>query len=93
MPRYHIRATPSAERDIANLPQPAKNRVIDAISSLADAPRPSGVRKLEGFKNMYRIRVGQYRVAYEIHDSALLVLVAAAGNRDRIYSLIKQRKP
>jgi mRNA interferase RelE/StbE len=91
MPRYQIRATPSAEQDIAELPEPTKSRVIASIGTLVDNPRPSGARKMEGFKNMYRIRIGQYRVAYEIHDKVLLVLVAAAGNRDKIYRLLKRR--
>ncbi|MCC8166418.1 MAG: type II toxin-antitoxin system RelE/ParE family toxin [Planctomycetes bacterium] len=93
MPKYEIKAIPAAEEDLAKLPEPAQSRVIMAITKLADNPRPSGVRKMEGFKNMYRIRVGHYRVAYEIHDSILMVLIAAAGNRSTIYRLLARRKP
>lgn len=92
MARYQIKALPAAEQDIAELPEPTRGRVIQAISELSENPRPAGVRKMDGYKNLYRIRVGQYRIAYEIHDKVLLVLVAAAGNRDKIYKLLKRRK-
>ncbi|MCC8108166.1 MAG: type II toxin-antitoxin system RelE/ParE family toxin [Planctomycetes bacterium] len=92
MPRYQIKALPAAEEDIANLPEPAQTRVIAAIDALAENPRPNGIRKMVGSKNLFRIRVGQYRVVYEIHDSILTVLIAAAGNRATIYRLLKRRK-
>ena len=92
MARYRIKALPAAEQDIADLPEPARSRIIRAINMLADNPRPAGVRKLDGCKNLFRLRVGQYRVAFEIQDKILLVLVAAAGNRDKIYKLLKRRK-
>lgn len=92
MARYQIKALPAAEQDIAELPEPTRSRIIDAIDALADNPRPSGVKKMEGYKSLFRLRVGQYRVAYEIHDKVLLVIIAAAGNRDKIYKLLKRRK-
>lgn len=91
MARYRIEVLPSAEQDIADLPEPARGRIVDAIDTLADNPRPPGVKKMEGYKNLFRIRVGQHRVAYAIHDKVLLVLIAAAGNRDKIYKLLKRR--
>jgi len=91
MARYRIKALPAAIDDIASLSEPARSRITDAIDMLADNPRPSGSRKMEGYKKLYRIRVGQYRVAYEIDDAVLFILVAAAGNRDRIYKLLKRR--
>ena len=54
-------------------------------SYLADNPRPRGVEKLEGRENRYRIRVGDYRVIYEIHDEVLLVLVVRIGHRREVY--------
>jgi mRNA interferase RelE/StbE len=75
------------------MPDPAQARVRSAIRELAANPRPVGAIKMKGFgrRNVYRIRVGQYRVAYEIHDRKLLVIVAAAGSRGHIYSLLNRR--
>jgi len=53
--------------------------------ALADEPRPVGVRKLAGADEAYRIRIGQYRVIYQIDDRAILVLVLKVGNRKDVY--------
>ncbi|MGA2401072.1 MAG: type II toxin-antitoxin system RelE/ParE family toxin [Syntrophobacteraceae bacterium] len=55
-----------------------------AVRSLADDPRPAGVRKLTG-REAWRIRVGDYRIVYEIHDDALVLLVVAIGHRRDVY--------
>ncbi|WP_291036112.1 type II toxin-antitoxin system RelE/ParE family toxin [Dyadobacter sp. 50-39] len=57
----------------------------DEASALAVNPRPGGVKKLENFANSYRVRVGQYRIVYEIADRALLVEVVKVGNRKEVY--------
>ncbi|MEW5948302.1 MAG: type II toxin-antitoxin system RelE/ParE family toxin [Thermodesulfobacteriota bacterium] len=55
-----------------------------AIQGLSEDPRPSGVKKLTG-RNAWRIRVGNYRVIYEIQDNSLVVLVVSVGHRKEIY--------
>jgi mRNA interferase RelE/StbE len=62
-----------------------RERVLRAAYALADDPRPPGVRKMRGADRQYRIRVGDYRVIYEIHDDVLLVLVIEVGNRREVY--------
>lgn len=57
----------------------------DEAYALAVNPRPGGVKKLENFANSYRVRVGQYRIFYEIADRALLVEVVKVGNRKEVY--------
>ncbi len=52
---------------------------------LSENPRPHGSKKLKGFENSYRIRVGDYRVIYEVHDDVLLVLIMKVGPRRNIY--------
>ena len=55
------------------------------MNALGQEPRPHGVRKLSGEEELYRIRVGDYRVIYAIEDDALIVLVVAVGDRRDIY--------
>ena len=72
-------------RDLKKLPEQVRQRLQPHIESLATDPRPPGVVKLEGAENGYRIRVGDYRVLYEIHDAVLRVAVVKAGHRREVY--------
>ena len=63
---YCILLERGAEKDLARLPSEIHDRVIVAIQAFATNPRPSGCRKLAGSKSDWRIRVGDYRVVYEI---------------------------
>ena len=85
MPRYAIEFLPAADRDLRRLALKSQRRIVAAIEELGDDPRPPGVVKLAGADNVWRIRVGQYRVLYEIHDKRLLVLVVRIGHRKDIY--------
>jgi len=60
-------------------------RLRDAIDMLAVEPRPHGCVKLSGAKSIYRVRVGDYRIVYQIEDDRLLVLVAEIGHRREVY--------
>lgn len=81
---YAIEIVRSAVRNLNKIPVDDRNRVIDAIRGLADNPRPPGCRKLTG-REAWRVRIGLYRVIYEIHDTRLTVLIVAAGKRSEIY--------
>ena len=82
---YELEFLPAARRDLKRLPQPIQLRIADALRDLQDNPRPPGVKKLVGEPNSWRIRVGDYRVLYEIHDGRLLVLVINIGHRKDVY--------
>ena len=82
---YAVVIESGAARDIRRLPPGVRERVIRAAHALANDPRPPGCLKLQGRGNQYRIRVGDYRVIYEIEDEVLIVLVVEVGRRDRIY--------
>lgn len=56
-----------------------------AIEALAGDPRPHGCRKLTGAEDLWRIRVGDYRVVYQVDDAEMLVLIATAGHRRDVY--------
>jgi len=82
---YRIEFKPSAAKEFSQLPKNIQKRIAAKVNTLADNPRPRGVEKLEGRENRYRIRVGDYRVIYEIHDEVLLVLVVRIGHRREVY--------
>jgi mRNA interferase RelE/StbE len=67
------------------LPGDIYERIADKIQQLAENPRPDGVVKLKGTTNEYRIRIGNYRVRYEINDEALVVLLLQCKHRRDVY--------
>jgi mRNA interferase RelE/StbE len=83
--RYDVRITPAAQKEVDRLPKQARERVETAIVGLADDPRPRSSKKLKGLQNTYRIRVGNYRIVYQINDDHLVILVVAVGDRKDIY--------
>ena len=74
---YRIEIAPAAVRQLRTLDPTARRRVQAAIELLADQPRPSGATKLVGGDGEWRVRTGDYRIVYEVHDDVLLVLVVA----------------
>ena len=82
---YRIEVAPAAVRQLRKLDRVAQRRVQAAIELLASEPRPSGAKKLVGGDGEWRVRTGDYRIVYEIHDNVLLVLVVAVGHRRDIY--------
>jgi len=82
---YSLEYTPAASRQLAKLDKGAQARLKPKIKILSENPRPHGARKLQGFDNIYRIRVGDYRILYEIDDNILLVLIVEVGHRGGVY--------
>ena len=82
---YRVEFAPSALRQLRKLDRVAQRRVQAAVELLAGEPRPSGAKKLVGGDGEWRVRTGDYRIIYEIHDGILLVLVVAVGHRRDIY--------
>jgi mRNA interferase RelE/StbE len=76
--KYRVEVSRRAAKVVTGLEKPLRRRILAAIDGLADDPRPPGRRKLAGQEG-WRIRVGDYRVIYEIHDQVLLVIVIDAG--------------
>jgi mRNA interferase RelE/StbE len=75
----------SAEKDLRKLDNKVHDRVIESISSLAENPGPPGVKKLAGAGNDWRIRVGDYRVLYEIAETVRIVRVYRVRHRNDVY--------
>jgi len=82
---YRIVLERAAEKDMARLSSEMHDRVIGAIQRLANNPRPPGSRKLAGSKNDWLIRVGDYRVVYEIADHIRIVRVNRVRHRREVY--------
>lgn len=82
---YRIAVAPRAERDVLSVPADVLRRLIPKIDALAKNPRPPGSKKLRGAEDNYRLRVGDYRVLYQIQDRVLLVLVLSVAHRREVY--------
>lgn len=83
--RYEVGLSPKAEKQLDALPRPIQRRIVEAVEGLESNPRPHGIKKLEGADNLWRIRVGDYRIVYTIEDDQLIVLVVKIGHRREIY--------
>ena len=68
------------------LPLDVIPKIVSALKGLEENPRPEGCKKLKGFKNLWRIRIGNYRAIYSIEEIVLLVDVRDIGNRKDIYN-------
>jgi mRNA interferase RelE/StbE len=82
---YRVEVARRAIKALAALPRQEQQRVRAAIDLLADNPRPPGCTKLTGEDDVYRVRVGVYRIVYEVLDDRLLVYVVRVGHRRDVY--------
>ena len=85
MASYRIELTRSAEKDLRRIDRTQTASIFRALEGLAQDPRPTGVKKLAGADRTYRIRVGNYRVVYEIENDVLVVLVVRIAHRKDVY--------
>jgi len=86
MSRYRLEIRPSVEKTLRKIRDAKLQHRLDAaFEKLSENPRRMGAEKMAGFQNRYRFRVGDYRIIYEIHDTVLLVLILAIGDRKEIY--------
>ena len=85
MAEYSITFARSARKELERLPGDTAERILAKIESLAGNPRPVGVIKLHGQKNLWRLRAGDFRVIYAIDDFAKLVDVSIIRHRREVY--------
>ena len=85
MPEYSITFAKSARKELEQLPTATADRIFFKIESLALVPHPVGCQKLQGGNSLWRIRVGAYRVLYEIDDHHAVVDISAIGHRREVY--------
>ncbi|MDL1971582.1 MAG: type II toxin-antitoxin system RelE/ParE family toxin [Candidatus Desulfofervidaceae bacterium] len=85
---YKIEWKQSATKELKNLKKSDIPRIIEAVEKLSVNPSPPGTRKLQGCEQLYRIRVGEYRVVYSIKNKVLLIEIIRVGHRKNIYKNI-----
>jgi len=85
MGSYRVELTRSAEKDLRKIDRSRVATIVKELESLVSEPRPSGVKKLVGAEKTYRIRIGDYRVVYEIRDDVMIVLVIRIAHRRDVY--------
>ena len=85
MSRYRVVVARRAITSIARLPRQDQQRIRATIDLLADEPRPPGCVALAGEESVYRVRVGDYRILYEVIDAELVIQVVRVGHRRDIY--------
>lgn len=83
--KYELFINPKIEKALSKIDASMALKIKNSIRALATNPRPPGVKKLKGEDNAYRIRVGDYRIIYEIYDSKVLILIVNVGHRKEIY--------
>jgi mRNA interferase RelE/StbE len=82
---YEVTFARSARRELERLNRQLRSRIFRRIELLGSNPRPAGCRKLEGAEDLWRIRIGDYRVIYSVDDSRRLVDVSAVRHRSDAY--------
>ena len=83
--RYRIEFSPAAERQFKKIPREVQIRLKHRIDSLTENPFPRGVKKLSAEENLYRLRMGDYRIVYQVQGKALLILILKLGHRKNVY--------
>ena len=82
---YRIILKPSADRALTRLPLALADRIERTLEALAADPRPPGVKKMQGAANLWRVRVSDYRIVYEIHDREIVIVVLRIAHRKDVY--------
>jgi len=82
---YSVEVKPPARKELEALPNNVLPRVVQKIESLGDTPRPTGCKKLKGYKDQWRVRVGDWRVVYIIDDDAKLISITRIAHRREVY--------
>lgn len=85
MDSYTVEVKPPARKELEALPDNVLARVVAKLEALAEAPRPAGCKKLKGYKDHWRVRVGDWRVVYIIDDAAKVVSVTRIAHRREVY--------
>lgn len=86
MVKYSLEIKQSAQRELDALDNALFTRIDRKILALADNPRPSGCRKLRGYKDHWRVRVGDWRLVYIIDDRAKQVTITRVAHRREVYT-------
>ena len=84
MARFELRFKPSVAKDLRGIPKTEVRRLLKRIEPLGNDPRPAGCEDLTG-RDLYRIRLGAYRIVYSVDDAAVVIEVIKVGHRREVY--------
>ena len=82
---YTVHVKPPARKELEALPDNVVARVLQKMEALPSTPRPAGCKKLKGYKDQWRVRVGDWRVVYIIDDTAKLISITRIAHRGEVY--------
>ncbi len=85
MGRYEVDVSRTAEKQLRKLPRDDQERVVRRILLLAEDPFPQGARRLTGYDDVYRVRVGRYRILYSVARRQLVIIILKVGHRKDPY--------
>jgi mRNA interferase RelE/StbE len=87
---HRIEISPAAARQLKKIDRRVLLQIAEKIDLPAAEPRPRGCEKLSGYDNLYRVRIGDYRIVYGVEDRLVVVVVLKVGNRAEIYQRIRE---
>jgi len=87
MSEYAITFARSARKELERFSADVVNQMFPKIEALAQDPRPPGCRKLRGFEYLWRIRIGDYRVIYQVFNDEMVIDIVAVRHRSQAYRL------
>lgn len=82
---YRVEVVRKAQKQLARVQVQDRERIMEEIDALADDPNPSGSTKLRGYVDSWRVRVGDYRIIYELDEAARKVVVTRVAHRREVY--------
>ena len=85
--KYSIEVLPRAIKELEKIPDPLYRRIVSIIDNLKYVPRPVSTLKLKGYESRWRIRVGDYRILYEIDNMNRIITITKVGHRKDIYKV------
>ncbi len=85
MGQHEVEVSRTAEKQLRKLPREVQERLVRRMLLLAEDPFPQGARKLTGYDDVYRVRVGRYRILYSVSRRRLVIIILKVGQRKDIY--------
>ncbi len=82
---YQVNWRRSTKKDLRRISPPEVAKIVETVQTLCDEPRPLGCKKMVGSECAYRLRVGDYRIIYEVYDDTIIIEVIKVGHRKDVY--------
>ncbi len=89
MATYSLRFKPTVEKDLLSIPRPMVSKILSRIDQLPVNPFPSQSLKLHGAEHLYRLRVGDYRVVYEVDPESVAIVIHHVRHRRDVYRILR----